>query len=65
MRQAAVEDGRFELIVTDAQDQTAKQISDVEDLLARRVHAVFLTPREVDGVEPALEGRDTRGSRSS
>ena len=27
----------YELVVTDAQDQTAKQVADVEDLIARRV----------------------------
>ncbi len=55
MRQAAAQSGRFELVVTDAQDQTAKQIGDVEDLIARRVVAVFIAPREYDGLEPALE----------
>jgi len=47
--------GKYELVVTDAQDQTAKQISDVEDLIARRADAIFLAPREYDGLEPALE----------
>jgi ribose transport system substrate-binding protein len=46
---------RFELIVTDAQDQTAKQIADVEDLLARRAGAVFIAPRDHEGIEAALE----------
>src|SRR3954471_15540348 len=44
-----------ELLVTDAQDSTAKQIGDVEDLIARRVQALFIAPREYDGLEPALE----------
>src|SRR4051812_12783931 len=35
-REAARASGRFELVVADAQDQIAKQLSDVEDLLARR-----------------------------
>jgi ribose transport system substrate-binding protein len=47
--------GKYELVVTDAQDQTAKQISDVEDLIARRADAIFLAPREFDGLAPALE----------
>jgi galactofuranose transport system substrate-binding protein len=46
---------RFELIVTDAQGQTAKQVSDVEDLIAQRVDAIFLAPREARGFEGALQ----------
>lgn len=45
----------YELIVTDAQGQTSKQVSDVEDLIARRVSAIFLAPREFEGLEPALQ----------
>jgi ABC-type sugar transport system substrate-binding protein len=46
---------RFELIVTNAQGQTAKQVSDVEDLIAQRVDAIFLAPREARGFEGALQ----------
>jgi galactofuranose transport system substrate-binding protein len=45
----------YELIVTDAQGQTSKQVSDVEDLIARRVGAIFLAPREFEGLAPALQ----------
>jgi ABC-type sugar transport system substrate-binding protein len=31
----------FNLVVTDAQKQTSKQVSDVEDLIARHVDAIF------------------------
>src|SRR3954453_4518478 len=56
MRQAArARADRFELIVTDAQDQTAKQIADVEDLLARGVGALFVAPRDHEGIEAALQ----------
>jgi len=55
MRAAAAYNDRFELVVTDAQDQTAKQIADVEDLIARRVRALFIAPRDYEGLEPALE----------
>lgn len=54
MRQAAGAAG-WQLLVTDAQDSTAKQIADVEDLVARRVDALFIAPREYEGLEPALE----------
>jgi ribose transport system substrate-binding protein len=43
------------LVVTDAQGQTAKQVSDVEDLIARRVNLILLAPREFDGLAPALQ----------
>jgi ABC-type sugar transport system substrate-binding protein len=45
----------YELVVTDAQDSTAKQISDVEDLVARRTDALLIAPREYEGLEPAFE----------
>ncbi|HYR06699.1 MAG TPA: ABC transporter substrate-binding protein [Longimicrobium sp.] len=44
----------YELVVTDAQDQTAKQVADVEDLIARRVDVILLAPREFEGLAPAL-----------
>lgn len=53
MRDEAAKRG-YELIVTDAQGQTSKQVSDVEDLIARRVDAIFLAPREFEGLAPAL-----------
>ena len=53
MRDEAAKRG-YELIVTDAQGQTSKQVSDVEDLIARRVSAIFLAPREFEGLAPAL-----------
>ena len=53
--EAAKRADRFELIVTDAQGQTAKQVSDVEDLIAQRVDAIFLAPREARGFEGALQ----------
>ena len=45
----------IELVVTDAQGQTAKQVSDVEDLIARRVDVILLAPREFEGLTPALQ----------
>jgi ribose transport system substrate-binding protein len=43
------------LVVTDAQGQTAKQVADVEDLVAQRVSLILLAPREFQGLAPALE----------
>jgi galactofuranose transport system substrate-binding protein len=53
--EAARRGDKFELVVTDAQGQTSKQVSDVEDLIARRVNAIFLAPREFEGLAPALQ----------
>jgi ribose transport system substrate-binding protein len=53
--EAAKRAARFELVVTDAQGQTAKQVSDVEDLIAQRVDVIFLAPREARGFEGALQ----------
>jgi len=43
------------IVVTDAQGQTAKQVSDVEDLIAQRVDVILLAPREFEGLVPALQ----------
>ncbi len=51
----------YELVVTDAQDQTAKQVSDVEDLIARRVDVILLAPREYEGLAPALQAAKEAG----
>src|SRR4051812_9133412 len=45
----------IQLVVTDAQGQTAKQVSDVEDLIARHVNVILLAPREFEGLAPALQ----------
>jgi ABC-type sugar transport system substrate-binding protein len=52
---------KFELVVTDAQGQTSKQVSDVEDLIARRVKAIFLAPREFEGLAPAIQAAKQAG----
>jgi ribose transport system substrate-binding protein len=44
-----------QLVVTDAQGQTAKQVADVEDLIARKVNVILLAPREFEGLAPALQ----------
>lgn len=53
--EAAKRGDRYELIVTDAGGQTAKQVDDVKDLIARKVSAIFLAPREFDALAPALQ----------
>jgi ribose transport system substrate-binding protein len=53
--EAARRADKYQLVLTDAQGQTSKQVSDVEDLIARRVDAIFLAPREYEGLAPALQ----------
>lgn len=43
------------MLVTDAQTQTAKQVSDVEDLIAQGVEILIIAPREFEGLAPALQ----------
>lgn len=51
----------IEIIVTDAKGDTAKQVADVETLVARKVDAIFLAPREKTGLESALQAaRDAK-----
>lgn len=45
----------IELVYTDAQSQTAKQVSDVEDMIAQKVDYILLAPREFEGLAPALQ----------
>lgn len=51
----------YELVVTDAQGQTSKQVSDVEDLVARGVDLILLAPREYEGLAPALQAAREAG----
>src|SRR5215217_6192127 len=53
--EAAKRADKYQIVLTDAQGQTSKQVSDVEDLIARRVDAIFLAPREYEGLAPALQ----------
>lgn len=52
--EAAKRADKYDIVITDAQGQTSKQVSDVEDLIARRVDAIFLAPREFEGLEATL-----------
>ncbi len=49
------------LVYTDAQSQTSKQISDVEDMIAQKVDYILLAPREFEGLAPALEAAKEAG----
>lgn len=52
---------KFDFRITDAQGQTSKQVADVEDLVAQGVKAIFLAPREFEGLAPALKSAREAG----
>ena len=54
MKSAAAARG-VELIITDAQSSTPKQVSDIQDMIAQGVDLLFVPPREEEGRAPALE----------
>jgi ribose transport system substrate-binding protein len=45
----------IDLVVTVAQGRTAKQIADVQSLIARHVDVILLAPREYEGLNSALQ----------
>lgn len=53
---AAENDSRIkELVMTNADGNLAKQVSDIEDLLARGVDGLLITPLSANGIAPAVE----------
>ena len=60
MRNAAEENG-VEIVITDAQSNTPKQVSDIQDMIAQGVDVLFIPPREEQGLEPALQSAREAG----
>lgn len=54
IKEEAVKRG-FELIYTDAQSSSEKQINDVKEILSKNVDYLILAPRQYDELEPALK----------
>jgi ribose transport system substrate-binding protein len=54
MESAAAANG-VELLITDAQSSTPKQVSDIQDMVAQGVDVLFVPPREEEGLAPALK----------
>lgn len=48
-------------LYTDAQDDTAKQISDIEDLISQKPDYLVISPREYEGLTPALDAAREAG----
>jgi len=51
----------IKLIYTDAEGSTAKQVSDVEDLIVQKPDYILLAPREYEGLAPALQSAKKAG----
>src|SRR5215213_4661307 len=60
MREEAAKRG-YELVYTNARGATAQQVSDLEDIIAQRVDAIFLAPRESKGFEGPLQAAKQAG----
>jgi ABC-type sugar transport system substrate-binding protein len=60
MRDEAAKRG-YELVYTNARGATAQQVSDLEDIIAQRVDAIFLAPRESKGFEGPLKAAKDAG----
>ena len=51
----AAKEAGAELIVVDAQDDSAKQFSDVEDLIQKKVDILLINPTDSHAVSSAVE----------
>ena len=47
----------MELIVVDAGDDSAKQASDIEDLISKNISVLIVNPVDSDAVAPSVENR--------
>lgn len=53
--------GVEELIVTNAQSQASKQISDIQDMLAQGAEILIIAPLNAEGLEPAFNAAAEQG----
>src|SRR5690606_36424467 len=60
IKQAAEKSG-YQLVFTDAQNDTAKQTSDVEDLVSQKIDYLALSPRDFEGAATALAAAKKAG----
>jgi len=57
----AAKEAGAELIVVDAQDDSAKQLSDVEDLIQKKVDILLINPTDSHAVSSAVESANQAG----
>lgn len=59
--QAAADESGAELIIVDAQDDSARMVSGIEDLVNRGVDAIIINPTDSDAVVPAIQTANNAG----
>ncbi len=59
--EAEAEERGVDYTATDAQSETPKQVSDVEDMIASGVDVLVIAPREFEGLAPALDAASEAG----
>lgn len=59
--QAEAESRGFEFVMSNAELDTAKQISDVEDLLTQDLDFLFIAPIDMEAIMPAVEAAKAKG----
>lgn len=59
--QAAADAAGARLIVVDAQDDSARMVSGIEDLISRQVDALLINPTDADAVVPAIQAANQAG----
>ena len=59
--QKAADEAGVELIVVDAQDDSAKMTAGIEDLISKKVSALLINPTDADAVVPAIQKANEAG----
>ena len=59
--QAAADAAGVELIVVDAQDDSAREATNIEDLIQRGVDALLVNPTDADAIVPSIERANAAG----
>jgi ribose transport system substrate-binding protein len=59
--QAAADAAGVELIVVDAQDDSAREATNIEDLIQRGVDALLINPTDADAIVPSIERANAAG----
>jgi ribose transport system substrate-binding protein len=59
--QAAADAAGAKLIVVDAQDDSAKMVAGIEDLITKKVSAILINPTDSDAVVPAIQKANDAG----
>jgi ribose transport system substrate-binding protein len=59
--QAAADAAGVELIVVDAQDDSAREATNIEDLVQRGVDALLVNPTDADAIVPSIERANAAG----